>query len=428
MTDGLRPVQVDDGPLTVRGGVGGIRFQWEELDEAVRVLSLLASDTGGVAVALTFLDRDLSELPWRILHLHPPGGVAGPSYQAALAHLDAAWTSALDNGRALSATRDRLAASLAAYRLADTAAAAITEAARTRHEAAARALARGAVRGGALEVGPIQLRGRDAGTPVAFDGTVAGLVDRLAAVEAEDPGTFEVLRAGTAADPVYVVVLPGTQEGRIPGPGSNPFDAGGVAEAFGEDSRFTDAAVREALGRAGARDGDALIIAGYSQGGLHAVNLAGSGGVGERFDVQVVLTVGSPTGLDAAGPGEYLHLEHRDDAVPRLEALPNADGRHRTTVELDTPVPAPARREDGSREPRGLGTAHTLESYAVGARLVDASDAPSLAPASALLATAAAAGTAHRYSFTATRKPPPARDAGPRAPRGSRDRGSRLNP
>ncbi len=428
MTDGLRPVQGDDGPLTVRGGVGGIRFQWEELDEAVRVLSLLATDTGDVGVALTFLDRDLGELPWRILHLHPPGGVAGPPYQAALAHLDAAWTAALDNGRALSATSDRLRASLTAYHLADMAALAVTEAARARHAATARALARGAARSGALEVGPIGLRGRDAGTPVSFDGTVAGLLDRLALVETEDPGTFEVLRAGTAADPVYVVVLPGTQEGRTRGPGSNPFDAGGVAEAFGEDSRFTDAAVLEALERAGARDGDALMVAGYSQGGLHAVNLAGSGGVGERFDVQLVVTVGSPTGLHVAGQGEYLHLEHRDDAVPRLDAMANADGRHRTTVGLDTPVPGPARGEDGSEEPQGLAPAHTLENYAAGARLVDASDAPSLAPASALLATAAAAGTAHRYSFTATRRPAPEGATSSRTPRGSRDGGSRLNP
>jgi hypothetical protein len=97
-------------------------------------------------------------------------------------------------------------------------------------------------------------------------------------------------------------------------------------------------------------------------------------------------------------------------------------------VELDTPVPDRARPDDGSQEPRGLGAAHALENYAVGARLVDASGAPSLAPASALLATAAAAGTAHRYSFTATRKPLPAQDVGPRTPRGSRDGGSRLNP
>ncbi|WP_104181473.1 hypothetical protein [Arthrobacter sp. B0490] len=426
MTDGLGPVQGDDGPLVLRGGVGGIRFQWEELEEAARVLALLATDTEDVAAALTYLDRDLADLPWRILHLQPPGGVAGPSYQAALAHLDAAWTSALDNGRTLSATGDRLSASLLAYRLADGVAVAVTEAARSRNAATARALARGAIDSGAVEVGPIELHGGDTGADVAFDGTVTGVVDRLAAVEAEDPGTFEVLRAGTAADPVYVVVLPGTQAGRVRGDGSNPFDAGGIAEAVGEDSRFTGAAVLDALEQAGARDGDALLIAGYSQGGLHAVNLAGPDGLGGRYDVQLVLTVGAPTGIHASGASEYLHLEHRDDAVPRLDTLPNEDGRHRTTVGLDNPVPGPGRRDGPLAGRPGLGPAHTLANYAAGARLVDASDAPSLAPAAALLATAAATGTARRYSFTATRRPDPPRAAAP--PRGPRDGGSRLNP
>ncbi|MDQ0736461.1 hypothetical protein [Arthrobacter agilis] len=343
--------------------------------------------------------------------------MAGPSYQAALAHLDAAWASALADGRALSSTRDRLSASLRAYQVADGVAVAATEAARTRNAVLARALAREAVARGLLDVGPVQVRAGDVGAVVAFDGTVAGVLDRLATVEAEDPGTFEVLRAGTPADPVFVVALPGTQAGGGRGPGSNPFDAGGIAEAVGEDSRYTDAAVLEALDRAGARDGDALIVAGYSQGGLHAVNLAGSGAVGERFDVQLVLTVGSPTGMQAAGAGEYLYLEHHDDMVPRLDALPNGDGRHRTTVVLDTPVPGPGRRDDGPPAPGGPGPAHALDNYAVGARLVDASDAPSLAPAAALLATAAASGTARRYSFTASRRPAQARTGEPGSPR-----------
>ncbi|BBE24280.1 hypothetical protein MN0502_31630 [Arthrobacter sp. MN05-02] len=426
MTGGLRPVEGDDGALTVRGGVGGIRFQWEELEEAARILSLLATDAGDVAVALGYLRWEVSELPWSVLHLQPLGSMAGYSYENALASLDAAWTAAVDNGRALASTEERLRASLSAYAVADRAAAAVVEAVRGGSGATARAAARSAIDEDLLEVGPISLRAGAVDDTVPFDGTVEGVVDRLAAVEAEEPGTFEVLRAGTEARPVYVVVLPGTQARTVDGAaGSNPFDEGGIAEALAEDSRFTEAAVLEALDRAGAAPGDALIIAGYSQGGLHAVNLAGPGAVDRRYDVQLVLTAGSPTGWHASGSSEYLHLEHRADAVPELDMTANEEGRHRTTVTLGNPVPALARRDDGSLEPWGLGPAHKLENYAAGARLVDSSDAPSLVPAAALLATAGATGTVRRSSFTAARSPMSAKAPG--AAQGERTR-SRLSP
>ena len=405
MTGPLRPEVGDDGPLTIRGGVGGIRFQWEELEEAARVLALLAADTGGVAVALGYLDRDVSELPWRIMHVEPVGGVAGPHYQAALAQLDGAWASALENGRALETTEERLRAGLRAYHLADGAAMAAMEAARRGTRGTATALARGAIDGGVLPVGPIGLLARSVGTAVPFDGTVEGVLDRMTAVEAEDPGTFEVLRAGTDRDPVYVVVLPGTQSGTVDGrSGSNPFDPGGIAEALAEDSRFTEEAVLDALGQAGAGDGDPLVVAGYSQGGLHAANLAGSDGLGGRYDVQLVLTVGSPTGWNPTEGSEYLHLEHLGDTVPQLDAAPNGDDRQRTTVTLGNRVPPLGRAADGYAEPWGFGPAHKLRNYSEGARLIDSSDAPSLAPAAGLLAIAGSTGVARRYSFTAVRR------------------------
>ncbi|MHA7283302.1 hypothetical protein [Arthrobacter sp. TMS2-4] len=416
VTDGLRPVLGDDGRMVVRGGVGGIRFQWEELEDAARVLALLAADTEDVAVGLAFLNRDVSELPWRMLHLHLPGGVAGSPYQAAREQLHTAWSACLANARALAATEARLRAGLFAYRLADDVALAATEAARRASEGAARNLAQVALDSGVLAVGPVDLKAVEAGAAVRFDGTVSGVLERLAAVEGDEPGTFEVLRSGTEEDPVYVVVLPGTQAASPAGrAGSNPFDAAGIAEALAEDSRFTEEAVLQALERAGARTGDALVVSGYSQGGLHAVNLAESDGVGDRYDIRLVVTVGSPTGWSGTGATEYLHLEHLADIVPGLDSAPNSDGRHRTTVTLATPVPELGVRSDGSTEPWGLGPAHKLGSYALGARLVDAGDAPSLAPASALLATAGAGGTARRYSFAATRRPP----AGGTPPSGS---------
>lgn len=429
MTGDLRPQTYDDGSLTIRGGVGGIRFQWEELEEAALVLALLAADTEAVAVALGFLAREVGELPWRLLHVQPVGGAAGPHYQAALAHLDAARASALESGRALAMTEERLRAGLRNYHLADRAAVAATEAVRIGTWGAARTVARSAIDTGGLRVGPITLRPESAGTAVPFDGSVEDVLGRIAAVEQEEPGTFEVLRAGTDSEPVYVVVLPGTQTGTTDGlPGSNPFDPGGIAEALAEDSRFTGSAVLDALGQAGAGNGDAVVVAGYSQGGLHAANLAASDSLGGRYDVRLVLTVGSPTGWHPTEDSEYLHLEHRVDAVPQLDSTPNGDGRQRTTVILGNRVPPLGRTADGSTEPWGLGPGHKLENYAEGARLVDASGAPSLVPAAGLLAAAGATGAARRYSFTAVRRPQRVERAGAAGGPRVRDGGSRLWP
>ncbi|MFC3300664.1 Uncharacterised protein [Arthrobacter agilis] len=405
MTDDLRPVPEGGGVVALRGGVGGVRFQWEELEEAARVLEVLGTDVGAVAVALGLLDVDLGELPWRVLLLQMPGAGAGRLYEVARSELESAWISAREDAGGLHATAQRLRAGLRAYHLADDAARAATDAARSLTGAAAVAVAQAAVDRGALPVGPLDLRGRDA-SDVVFDGSVEGLLDRVAVIEAEGGGHFEVLAAGTRAHPVYVLVLPGTQAGRTDGAqGSNPFDVAGIAEALAEDSRFTAAAVGEALEQAGAEPGSPLIIAGYSQGGLHAMNLAGDERLGGQYDVQLVVTAGSPTGWHPTGSGEYLHLEHGADAVPELDTTVNDDHRRRTTVTLDHAVPPLGRTADGTSEPWGLGPPHKLENYRVGARLVDTSDAASLVPAAALLATAGSTGVARRYAFTAVRRP-----------------------
>ncbi|MGV0109106.1 hypothetical protein [Arthrobacter sp. CP30] len=414
MTRLLGPADPGDGSLLIRGGVGGIRFQWEELDHAASVLSLLASDTAAVATALAQLDAEVAELPWRQVQLLPPGVGAGAIYEEARGQVGASLYSTMGGAASLAGTAGRLRSAVDAYAWADDAARAATESARRASVVTARALAREAIHRGALDVGPIDLLeapGGVSGTAsdiVAFDGSIEGVVARISAVEAEGPGVFEVLRLGTQMQPVHLVVLPGTQSGLVgDARGSNPFDAGGVAEALAVDSRHTEAAVREALRRAGAQAGDALILAGYSQGGIHAVNLAREAGLGASYDVQLVVTVGSPTGWHTTADTEYLHLEHAVDPVPLLDAIPNPDDPHRTTITLTHQVPPLGREADGSVEPWGLGPAHKLGNYAAGARLVDASTAPSLGPATSLLASAATRGSARRSSFTAVRRPDP---------------------
>ena len=429
MTGGLGPVLGDGGLLSVRGGVGGIRFQWEELEDAARMLSILAADAGEIALALGHLQYDVELLATQSTLVAPHGGVAGPHYPWALAFLDDARVQALRNARELSDTGDRLRAGLLAYRMAESMAGLAVENARGRNGVLAGFVARASVGQGALVQGPVTVEARVVDGEVPFDGTVEGVIDRLSAVEAEAPGTIEVLRAGTEEEPVHIVVIPGTQAGSADGVrGSNPFDIGGIAEAVSADSRYVAIAVADAVERSGAAPGDPLILAGYSQGGLHAVNLAGPEALGERYDVRLVVTAGSPTGWHGPGSSEYLHLEHRIDAVPALDGAANDDDRHRTTVTLGNPVPPLAQHQDGSREPWGLGPAHKLENYEAGARLVDSSDAPSLAPAVGILAAAGASGTARRHSFAATRHPVPVRGQEPAGRPEPLRRGSRLWP
>ncbi len=77
----------------------------------------------------------------------------------------------------------------------------------------------------------------------------------------------------TDGQKAYVVVIPGTQAGGDMG-GNNPFDEAGIAEGLGHRSAEVNAAVLEALQAAGAENGAPVVAVGYSQGGIHAMNLA----------------------------------------------------------------------------------------------------------------------------------------------------------
>ncbi|WP_051476743.1 hypothetical protein [Arthrobacter sp. Br18] len=173
-------------------------------------------------------------------------------------------------------------------------------------------------------------------------------------------------------------------------------------------------AVARALEDSGAQPGDRLMVAGYSQGGLHAMNLAADSGLAATYDVGLVVTVGSPTGWEGSVRTEYLHLEHANDAVHGVDAAPNPDEQHRVTVNLAHPVPKLGEGPDGEVEGKGLGPAHKLANYAEGARLVDASLLPSLAPAASLLTAAGVSGVASSRMYTAERIPATATGPAPR--------------
>ncbi len=100
---------------------------------------------------------------------------------------------------------------------------------------------------------------------------------------------------GERGSRAWVVIIPGTQLDGLP-QGTNPFDAGGIAEGLGYDSAETAAAIRQALAEAGAEAGDQVAAVGYSQGGIHAMNLGRDKAFLADYELKFVLTAGSPVG------------------------------------------------------------------------------------------------------------------------------------
>lgn len=265
-----------------------------------------------------------------------------------------------------------------------------------------------------LQPRPVRIAGRETRTEEA-DVSPAGLLLRAKAV-GRNSGDIEILQVGENGSRAWVVIIPGTQLEGLP-QGTNPFDAAGIAEGLGYDSAETSAAIRQALAEAGAEVGDQVAAVGYSQGGIHAMNLGRDKAFLADYELKFVLTAGSPVGGIEPGSGtSSLHLEHEQDWVPGADGLPNPDTKERVTVTLTAPVPGREWLEPG------LGPGHDLGRYADGARDVAASRDPSLqASSAALAAVVGAGGTATVTRFSLRREAMPS-SRRPMAP------GPRRNP
>lgn len=245
---------------------------------------------------------------------------------------------------------------------------------------------------------------------VEVDTSPAGLLARLGEVDAAGHGKIEVVQVENGGHKAFIVIVPGTQPGHPPG-GSNPLDEAGIAEALGYGSEQLNAAVASALHQAGATKGDQVVAVGYSQGGAHAMNLSSDKAFLAEFDLKYVLTAGSPVGGITPQPGiTSLHLEHRQDWVPGSDGLPNADTQDRVTVTFVDRVVTPEGKGPG------LGPGHSLANYEAGAKAVAASEDPSLVANTAVLAGvvgAGGAGTATRFAVHREPQATPASKPGP---------------
>jgi hypothetical protein len=222
---------------------------------------------------------------------------------------------------------------------------------------------------------------------------------------AAPPGTVEIKELqrpdGTRT---WVVTVPGTQEwGALQR--ANPFDAASnLALMAGEPDDVT-AAVRSAMEAAGIPPGEPVVITGHSQGGIAAARIAADPALADRFDVQAIVTVGSPVGHIELPPHVVaVHLENGYDGVPALDASPNPDTPTRTTARVDhTSVPDPAVRA-AMLSPLA---SHEVEAYERAAveldRLGDPRWEAAIAPVEDLIAGTTTVGTTW---YTAVRIPP----------------------
>lgn len=229
-------------------------------------------------------------------------------------------------------------------------------------------------------------------------GTARELLDRSRRLQqTQQEGVVEVLSMETRAGrQVRVVTLPGTQPGGL-FVGGNPFDQYGNAEGRAEDSKYVAAAVAEALRQAGTSADAAVILVGYSQGGIHAVNTGARLAEGGEFNVEMILTAGSPAGdRDIPPDVKVLHLEHNQDWIAGMDGASNPDTPDRITVTGTAPVP------DGGGP---LGPAHELDGYLEMAAGADASNDPSLRDSLGQLAEIIPPGTiATRNLFRFSRR------------------------
>ncbi|GGC80015.1 hypothetical protein GCM10011512_03350 [Tersicoccus solisilvae] len=230
-------------------------------------------------------------------------------------------------------------------------------------------------RGGVVTAGTLRVDARGGPTTApAAPATLSTITGNLAAAAARSRAgpdgvarsAVTVRRLDGGAAPVWEVDIPGTTGWDLAdGPGL--FDLEGNADAItatdatGTTVRPTQVGslVTAALAAAGAPRGARVILAGHSQGGIHAAALAADPAFRGRYDVRQVVTAGSPiAGFTIPSGTAVLSLEHRDDIVPALDGRPNMDARNRVTVTGSAP-PAGS----GASPLQTIAAAHGLAGY-----------------------------------------------------------------
>jgi len=169
----------------------------------------------------------------------------------------------------------------------------------------------------------------------------ADLIERVGELypsDGADPGTGHVAIEsiehpdGTRA---WIVEIPGTQS-FMPNGGPNPFDFVADLQLMAGYGCDVMSAVAAAMRDAGVPSGEPVMLVGHSLGGIAAMALASNPSFASRYNVQAVVTAGSPVARFAPGAAvSVLSLENSTDIVWALDGAPNPDRPEWITVGHD---------------------------------------------------------------------------------------------
>lgn len=161
--------------------------------------------------------------------------------------------------------------------------------------------------------------------------------------------TGEVSMTVVGSPPTGVIVnIPGTEHW-WPDAGDNPLDLTGNAALAGSagwsaGAEATADAIAQLFTQHDLPPDTPLLLNGHSQGGMIATGLAADEGFAGQFRVSHVMTVGAPVdNFEVPGSISQLHIQHRADLVPRIDAgglfSPGGPARSGsiTTITLDRP-------------------------------------------------------------------------------------------
>lgn len=183
---------------------------------------------------------------------------------------------------------------------------------------------------------------RDGGPDGAMPTSAAECLELVALdqpVRGAEPGRLSIRRAehddGTTS---WLVTVPGTQDWMI-GTGENVYDTDSNLRLVADEHAASVAAVTEAMVRAGIGPGDDVVLAGHSQGGLVATDVAVILTAAGHAGRVMAVTAGSPVGAVLPPGGQtraqVLAFNHAHDAVTGLQVGDNPTGPNVVTVERD---------------------------------------------------------------------------------------------
>lgn len=211
------------------------------------------------------------------------------------------------------------------------------------------------------QVNPLDVTG---GANDTVPGNLSDLMRQLDAtnnIDRDHPEMHGAIQIQQVGDK-YIVYIPGTDDmSPIPQDGDHARDMetnyqliGGMDSAYGRG-------IQQAMLDAGLEGKDVMLV-GHSQGGMVSTSLAADPEFSRHFNVEHVVTAGSPTAQvpDLPDSTHAIHFENRGDAVPLLDGEDNPDQPNRTTVKFD----------EGSSD---VGDNHSLTHYTNGAAAADAS-------------------------------------------------------